>query len=114
MLTMEKLESYGANPEAGVARCMNMEAFYLGLVGKVLEDPNIKRLCRAMEEGNAREAFEAAHALKGVAGNLSLTPIYTPAAELTELLRGAQAIPDTGDLLPRVLRALDDLRALID
>ena len=28
MLTMEKLESYGANPEAGVARCMNMEAFY--------------------------------------------------------------------------------------
>ena len=28
-----------------------------------------------------------AHALKGVIGNLALTPVYEPIAEMTELLR---------------------------
>ena len=32
-------------------------------------------------------AFEAAHALKGVLGNLGLTPLYEPVAEMTECLR---------------------------
>ena len=32
-------------------------------------------------------AFEIAHSLKGVYGNLSLTPLYEPMCELTELLK---------------------------
>ena len=32
-------------------------------------------------------AFEVAHALKGMYGNISLTPIYKPLSEMTELLR---------------------------
>ena len=32
--------------------------------------------------------FEAAHALKGVLGNLALTPMFKPASSLCEALRG--------------------------
>ena len=33
------------------------------------------------------KAFDAAHSLKGVLGNLALTPVYQPVYEITELLR---------------------------
>lgn len=41
----------------------------------------------AVEAGDLKSAFEAAHGLKGVLGNLSLTQRYDPVAEITELLR---------------------------
>ena len=40
-----------------------------------------------MEEGNLDDAFEHAHALKGVVGNLALTPLYETVSEITENLR---------------------------
>ena len=57
------------------------------MIGKVFEDKNFDSLEQALAENNLGAAFEAAHSLKGVLGNLALTPIYTPVSELTELLR---------------------------
>ena len=42
--------------------------------------------------GDLQAAFEEAHALKGVLGNLALTPIYNPVSEMTELLRARQNV----------------------
>ena len=92
MMTVEALKNFGANTEEGLSRCMNNEAFYLRMVGMGLGDPNFDRLKTAVEAGDAKEAFEAAHALKGVMGNLSLTPLYVPLSELTEQLQ----LPDPG------------------
>jgi hypothetical protein len=39
MITIEGLKEYGANVEEGLTRCMNNEAFYLKLVGKMVNDP---------------------------------------------------------------------------
>ena len=114
MITIETLNAYGADTKAGLARCMNNEAFYLRLVNKELEDPNFGKLAAAMAAGDAAGAFEAAHAIKGAAGNLSLTPIFAPVAELTELLRGAESMPDTGDLAQRALAALEALKKLAE
>lgn len=98
-MTLEDLKAYGANTEEGLARCMNNEAFYLRMVNLALADRNFDELKRAMDAGEARAAFEAAHALKGSIGNVALTPIYQPACALTELLRGADALPDGGGAL---------------
>ena len=46
---------------------------------------DFEKLRAAMESGDRKESFEAAHALKGMLGNLSLTPVSRPASELTEL-----------------------------
>ena len=56
-------------------------------------------------------AFEAAHALKGVTGNLALTPIYEPVQVVTELLRSRTETDYSADLA-RIEAALADLRAL--
>jgi HPt (histidine-containing phosphotransfer) domain-containing protein len=87
MLTIEKLREYGADVDEGLARCMNMEAFYIGLVGKALADNRLPLLEQQIGEGNLDAAFETAHALKGMYANLSLTPLTKPVSEITELLR---------------------------
>ena len=50
-------------------------------------ETNFDRLSEAVDAGDLDAAFEAAHALKGVLGNLSLTPAYDKVCEITELLR---------------------------
>lgn len=87
MLTIDVLKASGADVESGLARCMGMEDFYLNLVTKALEDKNFDVLQEKLAQKDYDAAFEAAHALKGVLGNLSLEPMYSTVCEITELLR---------------------------
>ena len=87
MLTIEKLREYGADVDEGLARCMNMEDFYIGLVEKALADNRLPLLEQQIGEGDLDAAFETAHALKGMYANLSLSPLTQPVSEITELLR---------------------------
>ena len=105
-MTLEDLRAYGADVDAGLARCMNNEAFYLRLVGMAKTEKNFDALYAALGEGDVEGAFKAAHALKGVLGNLAITPLFEPMSELTELLRG-KSTGDDVDLgeLPATIRA---------
>ncbi|MCR4856513.1 MAG: Hpt domain-containing protein [Erysipelotrichaceae bacterium] len=53
----------------------------------ILSEASFDDLSRALEADDLDGAFKAAHALKGVSGNLSLTPLYEKVSEITELLR---------------------------
>ena len=57
------------------------------MVKMIPGDPNFEKLYDAIEAGDLSAAFEAAHALKGMTGNLALTPLYEPLCRITELLR---------------------------
>jgi HPt (histidine-containing phosphotransfer) domain-containing protein len=98
-MTLDALRAYGANTGEGLSRCMNNEPFYLRMVAMALADKNFDALTAAINAGNATAAFEAAHALKGSIGNVSLTPIYKPLCELTEQLRGKSMPADGGRAL---------------
>ncbi len=87
MLTIDALKKYGADVDQGLRRCMNNETFYLRLVGMALNDKNFDSLRTALNDGDLERAFDAAHTLKGVLGNLALTPMYDDVYRLTELLR---------------------------
>lgn len=87
MLTIDALKEFGADTKEGLERCMGNEAFYIRLVKMIPGDANFERFYQAIDEGDLDTAFEAAHALKGVVGNLSLTPLTAPVNEVTELLR---------------------------
>ncbi len=87
MITLDALKEYGADTEKGLAMCMGNEALYFRLVGSVPEEPRFAELTAAIEKKDYDAAFESAHALKGVLGNLSLTPLYEKASAITELLR---------------------------
>ena len=111
MLTVEALRACGANTEEGLGRCMNNEAFYLRLVNMALDDAGFEKLAAAVASADKKAAFETAHSLKGVLGNLALTPLYIPVSEMTELLR-ASADADYQSYLDRILAARDQLLAL--
>ena len=65
-------------------------------------------LKESIESGDLNAAFEAAHALKGITGNLALVPLYEPIVEITELLRARQEI-DYTDLLSGILTKKEEL-----
>ena len=96
MLTVKALETFGADAAEGLARCFGNEALYLRLVGTVPGEQNFARLQESVAAGDLAAGFEAAHALKGVLANLSLTPILRPVEEITELLRSGTQTDYTG------------------
>jgi HPt (histidine-containing phosphotransfer) domain-containing protein len=111
MLNIDALRSFGADVEDGLNRCMNNEAMYLQLVDMALGDANFDKLARAVEAGDRKEAFDAAHTIKGVMGNLSLTPLFEVSSEMTELLR-ADKDADYPSYLERILGMRDELLAM--
>lgn len=84
-------EKYGADYKTTMARFMGNEALYLKILDKLFQDPNLKKLGDALSRMDMTEAFEAAHTLKGVAGNLGLTPLYEAVCVMVEQLRSGQA-----------------------
>ena len=111
MITVDKLNTFGANTAEGLARCFGNEALYLKLVATIPGEANFDKLKDSIAAKDKKNAFEAAHALKGVLGNLSLTPIYTPVAEITELLR-SETDMDYKCLLDSILEKKDELGRL--
>ena len=113
MLTIEGLKTFGADTENGLTRCMNNEAFYLKLVEKSISDASYQKLNEAISTNDLDAAFEAAHALKGVLGNLALTPILEPVSEITELLR-ARTQMDYSPYLEKINEKSEGLKKLCE
>ena len=112
MLTIENLKKFGADTKEGLERCLGDEGFYLMLVPSAATDENYENIKKSIEAGKLDDAFEAAHALKGVLGNLALTPIYDPCSELTEHLRARDKM-DYAPLLRKLFAQRDKLASMI-
>lgn len=111
MITIEKLSAFGANTAEGLARCFGNEALYLKLVATIPGEGNFDKLKNALDAGDLENAFLAAHALKGVLGNLSLTPLYIKIADMTEHLRSKTDM-DYAPLLSDILALQEELGKL--
>ncbi|WP_066452490.1 Hpt domain-containing protein [Anaerotruncus rubiinfantis] len=90
----EAFEAYGADYGATMARFMGSETMYLRLLDMLFQDKNLQKLGDAVASGDLRGAFEAAHTLKGVAGNMGLTPLYDAVCAMVEPLRTGQQCAD--------------------
>lgn len=112
MLTIDALKEYGANVDEGLGRCMGNEALYLKLVNTIPSEKNFETLKKSLDNNDLESAFDAAHALKGITGNLALTPLYDPIVEITELLRARKEM-DYSEKLAVILESRDKLGDLI-
>lgn len=111
MITIGSLKDFGANTEEALTRCMNNESFYIMLVNKAIADNKLDQLEQQINEKNLDDAFETAHALKGMYANLSLDPITKPVVEITELLRSRSDV-DYSELLKEAKSQLTKLREI--
>ena len=98
MNEIERLREKGCHVDEAIARCGGDVAFYLELVQLALAKERYEGIKLLLETKNYKGAFEAAHALKGVVINLSLTPMEQIAIDMTEKLRPQQPVDLREDL----------------
>ena len=109
-MTLDELKNQGCNVDEGLKRCMNNEAFYLKMVDMFFSDGSkIDALGSALQADDLDEAFEQAHALKGVCANLALTPLEIKISEITELLR-ARTQTDYSDMYREITVLYDKMK----
>ncbi len=109
----DQLRAHGADMDGAMNRLLGDEELYAMCFGLFLEDGAFAALGTALDAGDRAAAFDAAHSLKGVAGNLGLTRIYQLSGQLVEPLRGhGPADADFSGLYADIIKERDALRLL--
>ncbi|MDE5861522.1 MAG: Hpt domain-containing protein [Ruminococcus sp.] len=70
-----------------VAKRLPLDRMITKFVLKFLDDKSYEKLVSSIASADYKEAFMAAHTLKGVCQNLSFTKLYEPSHIMTETLR---------------------------
>ncbi len=83
---IRRLRDSGADTGAALERFVDDEELYYSCLISFFNDKNYGMLKEAL----AAEDYNAAHTLKGVAGNLGLNPLYKVLCALVESLRAQE------------------------
>ena len=62
------------------------------LLGKFIVNNSCEQVISSYEKKDYRDVFAASHSLKGVAGNLALTPLFELASNITEATRNSDDV----------------------
>lgn len=79
--------AYGGDNSIAMGRFFGNEGMYLRFLDMFFQDESFQQLENALDAGDLKDAFAAAHTLKGVAGNMGLTPFYEAVCVIVERLR---------------------------
>lgn len=110
-MTLDDLRSLDVNVDEGIERCLGHEEFYLQMLDSCLDDPKFEELGKSLLKPDLDDAFELAHALKGVAANLSLTRLHDSLSAITDKLRDRTQM-DYTDMYESVMKNKADLDAV--
>ena len=110
---IKELEALGVNTEGALRRISGNSALYLKMLGKFTAAVHDLEVMPCFEKEDYETAVTNAHTLKGVTGNLSLTPLYNAYTEITNLLRG-QKYSEAKELLEKTLPVQNDILACIE
>ena len=83
----EILTAAGIQADEALERLMGSEALLERFLKKFLQDKSYEELVSAIEGQELERAFRAAHTLKGVCGNLSMTSLFSLFTAQVEALR---------------------------
>ena len=89
-------------------RMMN-DALIVRMISKFMSGDSVNNLISLYESKDYRAVFSSAHTLKGVAGNLSLTPLFNIANVITEATRN-----DDGVNLDKEISELKEIYSSIE
>lgn len=95
------LEAAGIDVQSALERFMNNETLLERFLKKFLDDPNYGKLKAAQTAGDLEAAVAAAHSLKGVCGNLSMTELFGLLTRQVGLLR-AEDWAGAMELMPAI------------
>ena len=95
-LTLRDTDVQGA-----LKRFSGNEELYTACLSMFLDDPTMTELRDAIQEQSWDDAFTAAHALKGLAGNMGFIPLMHSTGQLVVLIRGGR-IKDIGECMIQI------------
>lgn len=107
-----KLEAWGADIENSLGRFMDNEALYTKFIMKFLENTEMEALTEALDKEDYENAITAAHTLKGVAGNLGLTPLFENYAAIVNDMRAGR-YDGISELFVRIKKKYDEVCRII-
>ena len=114
MTVIDTLAAWGADPESALRRLADDQEFYIHLLKEFIQDPALERLRLALNRKQYQKAFLNAHELKGVAANLSLTPLVQSLSRMVEDLRGQTTPgPEFQEHFIKMTTDLDELRLIL-
>ena len=102
----------GMDHENTMKRFVGNQGMYLKMLDVFLADSSMGTLKAALGEGDLNGAFEAAHALKGMAGNMGLSRLYEAVCAITEPLRAGESGADYPGLFLAVQGEFEKVRLL--
>lgn len=110
---LDELREWGCDIEVAMERFLEDEELYYSCLEMLVEDEGLKRLGEELEAGETEEAFDCAHTLKGVIGNMGLTPMFEIMVRIVEPLRAGR-IENLEPVYEELVEAKDYLKRLLD
>ena len=111
-LTRSTLARAGVDVDSALERLMGREDLLVRFLGEFPADGNYHALEDAVASGDRAGALAAAHTLKGLCGNLSMTELFGLFTRQVELLRGEDWAGACA-LMPEISRAYREMVAAI-
>ena len=110
----QELIDWGVNWEEVKERLVGNEDLVEKFILKFLKDPSMERLQNGLESQDAEEAFQGAHALKGVASNLAMegNGFLANVKEITEILRPG-TIDSAKEVYDKIRPKYDELISIL-
>ncbi len=101
----------GVDLQEGLERVRGNRRLFQKLLGEFYRDhhDDFDRMVQAMTRGDRDAAEHLAHAVKGVAGNLSANAVYAAASALDQWLKDGGDLNPSCEMMTRFRRALDIL-----
>lgn len=89
-IMLEKLAELGADVKDGLNRFMENEPLYVRCLKKFPPQADQCTLHDDLMSKNYEAAVKSAHTMKGLTGNLSITPLYTRYSEIVSRIRAGE------------------------
>lgn len=105
------LQEMGCEMEETMERFMDDQEFYVECFQKFIEDKELESLGDIIESRDLEESFARAHTLKGILGNLGLTPLYDQMVVIVEFLRKGD-MQQASERYQRLMREWDRYKCL--
>lgn len=108
----DMLKEKGVNVDKALERMKGNKDAYKSFLTEFFEDPDFENLKIEIMAGNARNAFEYAHGLKGMAANLGLDEVHNKLSILVEILRAGE-LAGASEAYVEVMQACDMVTMLL-
>ncbi|MEG0546944.1 MAG: Hpt domain-containing protein [Oscillospiraceae bacterium] len=99
----DKLFNWQCDVNGARERFLNDDELFLECLNSVSNDDLFEKLYNSLKEKNVSSAFECSHTLKGVLGNMGITPMFKQVTIIVDAVRkdnnGKEPTPDFDDLL---------------